>query len=444
MKKELSLLKLALKKIGNKEAENEVKDIINAVLNEADISELINSNNADWEDGEQAPSYLRKKAGMILAIKDWQDLENKFGENAVKAKKIWEDFAAKDSSGKYNESIDSFISFYRNKANLSGENSSTYKELKDLMKKPEVKKIEKPEAAITNYSISNYSDGTAESMYSKILNGISAPVTKNNIEYMKAWRLAEGGTASFNPFNTTQKWEGSTNYNHVGVKNYKTEKDGVDATVKTLLNGRYNDIVESLRSDNPPEVTAASDSLSVWGTGKGVLRVLSRVKSKGTSGIGGSAPRPVKSILGLAKHVLGGHPVDWFQNGYSGGPANHAKRSRGNWQSDNAWDLAAPEGTPVFSITDGTVVKVKNSTPSKDGKVYGMSVTVDGGKLYPSVFYTHLGSVAVSVGDKIKFGQQIGTIGASSDPNMPRHVHIGLDSGHISSLVSESGEIKMA
>jgi xanthine dehydrogenase iron-sulfur cluster and FAD-binding subunit A len=45
------------------------------------------------------------------------------------------------------------------------------------------------------------------------------------------------------------------------------------------------------------------------------------------------------------------------------------------WQSDNAWDLAAPEGTPVYSITTGKVVKVKQSTPSKDGKNIVLSLT---------------------------------------------------------------------
>ncbi len=450
MKKALNLLKNALKKIAKKEAVNEVEDLINDFLNEADISELISSNNADWADGEQAPSYLRKKANMILVINDWEDLEDKFGQNGVELKKLWEIFAQSDSSGEYSKDVSSFIKFYRNKENASGNNSAMYDSLKLLMKKPEVAK-EEPKSIEEKEMITevghqpsvpySYSEGSSEDMYAKILEGISAPVTKNNIDFMKAWRRAEGGRASFNPFNTTQKWSNSTNYNSVGVKNYATREDGIGATVKTLLNGRYNDIVNSLQRDNPPHTTAESKSLYTWGTGGGVLRVLGR---RGTVMGEGSIPKPSKGILGLAKHILGGRGIDWFPNGYSNGPANHKSRSRGNWQSDNAWDLGAPEGTPVYSITSGTVTKVKQATPSKDGKVYGISVTVDGGKVYPNVFYTHLGSSSVSIGDKIEFGQLIGTIGASSDPKMPRHVHIGLDSGHISSLVSESGEIKMA
>ena len=98
----------------------------------------------------------------------------------------------------------------------------------------------------------------------------------------------------------------------------------------------------------------------------------------------------------------------------------------------------------MHSLLPPNNYKVKQSTPSKDGKVYGISVTVDGGSTFPSIFYTHLGSATVSVGEEVKFGQQIGTIGASSDPTMPRHVHIGLESGHISSYITESGDIKMA
>jgi murein DD-endopeptidase MepM/ murein hydrolase activator NlpD len=454
MKKALYLLKTALVKLSKEDAAKEIEDLANDFLNEAEVLSLIETNNADWEDGESAPSYLRKKAGEIFVIRDWDKIEEKFGENGTEAKSLWEDFANKDNSGEYDNSVKSYISFYRNKENLNNENKELYLKFKSLMKKPEKKIEEEVKEEVrqpSDYSskpvgqpISNFSYEESDEMYKKILEGIGAPVTQNNITYMRAWRKAEGGKATFNPFNTTQKYQDATNYNSVGVKNYPTMEAGIEATVKTLLNGRYNDIVDSLKSDSPPQVTAASKSLSVWGTGGGVLSVLNRSQAKPRSGVLGRIGDALKGSQGSAKHVLGGAGIDWFPNGYSGGPRNHATRRRGNWQSDNAWDLGAPEGTPVYSITTGTVVKVKQSTPSKDGKVYGISITVDGGSTFPSVFYTHLGSATVSVGDTVKFGQQIGTVGASSDPKMPRHVHIGLESGHISSYVSESGDIKMA
>lgn len=455
MRKALYLLKTALVKLSREEAAKEIEDLANDLLNEADVLSLIETNNADWKDGESAPSYLRKKAGEIFVIRHWDQIEEKFGENGVEAKRLWDDFVSIDSSGQYDNSVSSYISFYRNKENLNNENKDLYLKFKSLMKRPEKKIVDEEaeeeveqSAGYTNKPVNqpmtNFSYEESDEMYKKILEGISAPVTENNITYMRAWRRAEGGRATFNPFNTTQKYKDATNYNSFGVKNYPTMEAGIEATVKTLLNGRYNDIVDSLKSDSPPQVTAASKSLSVWGTGGGVLRVLDRSQAKSRPGVLERVGDALKGIQGSAKHILGGAGIDWFPNGYSGGPRNHATRRRGNWQSDNAWDLGAPEGTPVYSITNGTVVKVKQSTPSKDGKVYGISVTVGGGTTFPSVFYTHLGSAAVSVGDTVTFGQQIGTIGASSDKKMPRHVHIGLESGHISSYVSESGDIKMA
>jgi len=118
--------------------------------------------------------------------------------------------------------------------------------------------------------------GSDDAFYGKILSGIGAPVTPENKRFMYAWRVAEGGQAAFNPFNTTQGAPGATNYNTAGVKNYTSEEQGVAATVKTLLNGRYGEIVSVLRDGGPGASAAAAQALarSPWGTGELVFRVL--------------------------------------------------------------------------------------------------------------------------------------------------------------------------
>ena len=71
----------------------------------------------------------------------------------------------------------------------------------------------------------------------EILNGIGAPITKENLKFLAAWRQAEGGTASNNPFNTTYKLDADskkTDYNSVGVKNYTNKTYGIAATLKSL------------------------------------------------------------------------------------------------------------------------------------------------------------------------------------------------------------------
>jgi hypothetical protein len=92
---------------------------------------------------------------------------------------------------------------------------------------------------------------------------------------LQAWQQAEGGSASFNPLNTTQPSSGAGNYNSVGVKVYKSAQQGIHATAQTLLNGHYGSIVGLLRSGKATaEQIGTAVAHSPWGTGGGVLRVL--------------------------------------------------------------------------------------------------------------------------------------------------------------------------
>ena len=101
---------------------------------------------------------------------------------------------------------------------------------------------------------------------------------------MYAWRQAEGGEAKNNPFNTTWELPGSTFYNCLkkddygncksGVRNYQSEEDGINATVKTLSKGVYRGIVDSLKRGDSAKNTAEELRKSPWGTGRLVNKVL--------------------------------------------------------------------------------------------------------------------------------------------------------------------------
>lgn len=82
----------------------------------------------------------------------------------------------------------------------------------------------------------------------EVLAGIGAPDTPSNESSMAAWIAREGGGGQNNPLNTTFPLGAATNFNSVGVKNYGTPQDGVAATVDTLKNGSYQDVVLMLRS----------------------------------------------------------------------------------------------------------------------------------------------------------------------------------------------------
>lgn len=115
-----------------------------------------------------------------------------------------------------------------------------------------------------------------DAFYREILRGLSAPITPNTLGLLYAWRQTEGGSATYNPFNTTLKVTGSTPYstNRAGVQNYPDARVGVDATVRTLLDSRYAEIVRLLRGNAVPTTVAQAIIASRWGTGKLLLDVL--------------------------------------------------------------------------------------------------------------------------------------------------------------------------
>src|SRR5262245_21146770 len=87
----------------------------------------------------------------------------------------------------------------------------------------------------------------------QILTGVGAPVTTENLKFIDAWTRAEGGTAENNPFNTTLVVGGvSRNYNDlgggIGVQRYTSPDIGIQATVDTLTNGRYGNIIGALKA----------------------------------------------------------------------------------------------------------------------------------------------------------------------------------------------------
>lgn len=124
--------------------------------------------------------------------------------------------------------------------------------------------------------------------YIQVLEKINAPVTSQNLLFFYAWRQAEGAKSTFNPFNTTHKTDGSTFWNCLkrkegkclgGVRNYKSKTDGIEATVKTLTNGRYNCIVDKLRANKgAEEIANCSSDLKTWGTRGGILKQLKSKK----------------------------------------------------------------------------------------------------------------------------------------------------------------------
>jgi murein DD-endopeptidase MepM/ murein hydrolase activator NlpD len=103
------------------------------------------------------------------------------------------------------------------------------------------------------------------------------------------------------------------------------------------------------------------------------------------------------------------------------GTPYHGTHTRGNWQSDNALDIAVPEGTAVLALADGVIEKTYNS-PS--GVTAGWQVTLRA--VDNAWFYGHLKTVRVQAGQRVLRGQTIGTSGSA---NGVAHLHLGQQTG---------------
>lgn len=157
-----------------------------------------------------------------------------------------------------------------------------YKSVEDIIDdnpevKDEISNIDLNGVKITEPSLSD------KEFYEKVLKGIGAPVTPQNMLFFYSWRQAEGAKATFNPFNTTKKMEKQSFWNCLkkkdgkcvgGVKNYSSKEDGITATIETLNNGRYECIVDGLKNNIGAKKIAQCSSLKTWGTGELVSKVL--------------------------------------------------------------------------------------------------------------------------------------------------------------------------
>lgn len=82
-------------------------------------------------------------------------------------------------------------------------------------------------------------------------------------------------------------------------------------------------------------------------------------------------------------------------------------------------DLTAPTGTPVYATGDGVVKNIeKNNTHTG----YGNSIIIDHLVNGYSSRYAHLNTIEVKVGEKVKRGQKIGTVGTTGLSTAP-HLH---------------------
>lgn len=160
------------------------------------------------------------------------------------------------------------------------------KKLIEMLKSKGVKSEDIKQKIDKSVSVAGLVD---KNFYSKLLENLGAPVTDGNLEFLYAWKQAEGHGGKFNPFNTTLNLPGAQSINADGVKNYDSMEQGMEATVKTLRNQRYGCIVDGLKNNIGASNIAKCQSLKTWGTGDLVAKVVSGYDRGNTPKISGLA-----------------------------------------------------------------------------------------------------------------------------------------------------------
>jgi peptidase M23-like protein len=105
-----------------------------------------------------------------------------------------------------------------------------------------------------------------------------------------------------------------------------------------------------------------------------------------------------------------------------------------NLPSDNAVDIAAPIGTPVYAVAAGTIGPQIGPLGSSDPHMAGLRLHLD----TPAVrfYYAHLSQIDVVAGQQVETGQQLGLSGSAAGA---AHLHFAQDVGNPAETVGALG-----
>jgi peptidoglycan hydrolase CwlO-like protein len=102
----------------------------------------------------------------------------------------------------------------------------------------------------------------------RFLSQLGAPDCRENRVVVVAWQANEFTQARWNPLATTHAMRGSTDFNAVGVQNYRSLTQGLRASAKTLTGGAisygYAAILDDLHACASAIATAEAINASAW------------------------------------------------------------------------------------------------------------------------------------------------------------------------------------
>jgi len=117
----------------------------------------------------------------------------------------------------------------------------------------------------------------------------------------------------------------------------------------------------------------------------------------------------------------GGDGLGYITQGY--GRTAYSYLYVDHWH--NGVDIAARFGAPILSPGEGRVIAIGNQDNFCYRRGFGKFVAVDDGGNHLVLWYAHLGTISVSVGDAVKKGTAIGTVGTTGLETGP-HLHFSI------------------
>lgn len=118
-------------------------------------------------------------------------------------------------------------------------------------------------AAVPSAPCGHHVPAAMKSFARAVMHRIGASPTKANIASFNCWAHMEGSKATWNPLATTMPARGSSCFNSVCVRNYRSRGSGIRATAKTIRN--YGDILS--RFQGGYGVCGSSGDFSTWSGG---------------------------------------------------------------------------------------------------------------------------------------------------------------------------------
>ena len=116
-----------------------------------------------------------------------------------------------------------------------------------------------------------------------------------------------------------------------------------------------------------------------------------------------------------------GNPSDYVWNSYAKGTCLGVNCARRAALDHKAIDIYAPQGTQIFSVWDGTVTAVYYDD------IGGNTILIDHPTMGLNTGYVHLHHMYVKVGDRIKAGHLLGTVGATGYKTSGAHLHFRIN-----------------